>query len=478
MRDGSTARSALADRVAASERARWFILGTALFGLFAVGVSVTLLSVSLGTISRDLGSSTGTLTWVVTGPMLGFAVAGPAFGKIGDLYGHRRVYLVGLTGAAVFALLTGLAPNAIALIAFRLLGATIGSATSPTSMAMLNQLFPERRAQAMGFWSLVTAGGPVLGVVVGGPAVDAFGWRVIFFAQAPVIALAVIVCWLILPETARRHDITFDVRGTVLLSSGAVTLILAINQGPALGWGHPFVIGGFVATPVLLAAFARWERRVAHPLLPLHYLGRRNFSVAIGAQMLTNVAYTGGFVLTPLLLEEALGYSTSKTGLVSIARPLAFAVAGPLSGSWSVRLGERTLAVFGACCVAASMVGLASVDPGSTTLVIVVALALSGIGLGSLSPSMAASVANSVEPHDLGVAGAAQQMLNQIGSVTGFQVLHSIQAQTEASSGLVGSYRNAYLTGAVVAVSGAVVAGFVHNSRRGARSGAAVRSAR
>jgi EmrB/QacA subfamily drug resistance transporter len=445
----------------------WLVLAVALSGVFATGVTVTLLSVSLVTIAQDLHSNTGTLTWVVTGPMLGAAVVGPAAGKAGDLFGHRRVYLLGLLGACVFYLLTGFAWSLVSLIAFRIIGAALGSFTWPTSLAIINQIFPsDGRAKAMGYWSLVSAGSPVLGVVIGGPAVEAFGWRLIFFAQIPIIVIALLVCSRLLPETTRHREVTFDAVGAVLLAGTAVCLILALNSGPRSGWGSPIVLGGFALAPVLLGAFLWWEGRYRYPLLPLGNFRRRNVTFPIASMMAVNMAYTGSFVLTPLLLEEVLGYSEGRTGLLNIARPLAFAIAGPIAGSWAVRAGERTMGLLGAGSVMASMLGLSVVRPGTSDLWVIGALALSGIGLGSLSPAMTSSLANAIDPAELGVWGAAQQMLNQIGAVTGIQVLQTVQAMTVGSAGLGDSYGYAYQVGMVAAALGLVLAWFVRSSRR------------
>ena len=180
-------RERVSRRVEGGERYPWLVLVAALFGLFSVGFTITILSNSIPVISDDLHAAPSTLTWVITGPLLAYAVLGPAAGKLGDVAGSRRVYLWSLLGVAVFAGLTALAWNGATLILFRVLGAGVGAATGPASLAMINKLFPrERRAQALGYWSLVAAGGPVIGVVMGGPIVEAYGWRWIFIAQVPL----------------------------------------------------------------------------------------------------------------------------------------------------------------------------------------------------------------------------------------------------------------------------------------------------
>ncbi len=459
-------RERVRSRVAERPSYPWIVLATALFGLFTVGFTITILAVSIPRMSDDFGAPEATLTWVVTGPMLAFAIFGPAAGKLADTFGHRRVYLIGLAGAGVFAALTALAWSAASLIAFRVIGATLGAACGPASMAMINRLFNrDTRVQAMGYWSLVMAGGPVLGVVAGGPIVEAFGWRWIFVGQVPFVVAGLLIAFALLPPSERLPRMPFDIIGAVTLGATVAFAMLALNRGPLLGWDHPLVIGGFAWLPLGLGLFLLRQHRFAHPLIPLDYLRRRNFAFPIATQMFTNFAYMGGFIMTPLLLQEVLGYGETRTGLLSIARPLLFAIAGPVAGYWAVRVGERNAAGFGAVCVVASMVGLAQVAPGSSDLLIIGALGLSGIGMGASSPAMAASIANAVDERDLGIAGAAQQMMNQVAVVTGIQLLQTVQASRLATSGLAGSYSDAYLLGAVVAAFGVVTALCVRSTK-------------
>ncbi|MEA3055147.1 MAG: hypothetical protein QOD30_579, partial [Actinomycetota bacterium] len=461
----------VAARVERSSRFPWLVLITVLLGLFAVGFTITILAVSLATIADDVGSTKTTLTWVITGPLLAFGVVGPAFGKAGDLFGQKRIYLIGMAGSAVFAIGIALSWNAASLIAFRVLASAFGAAAGPASMALIFSVFPpERRSQAMGYWSMVGAGAPVLGVVAGGPIVEALSWRLIFVIQAPLALFCMTLGALVLPETERRERVRFDVVGSVLLGVGVTTVLFALNRGPTFGWSHPVVVGGFVLSPLTLAGFAWWERRAPAPLLRLDYLRRRNVAAPIAVQFFTNFAYMGGFIITPFLLDDVFHYSPSHIGFLSIARPLTFAIVAPLAGYAAMRTGERTAGMFGAAVVALSMVLLAQVGRASSDLVVVGGLALSGMGLGASSPSMAATIANAVDELDLGIAGAAQQMMTQIGVVAGIQLMQTVQIAGEPSVGLVGSYHRAYLLGAAVCALGIVAAAFVQRSPRVVRT--------
>ncbi|MEX2293658.1 MAG: MFS transporter [Acidimicrobiales bacterium] len=460
-------RARVHERVAERPSYPWVVLAVALFGLFSVGFTITILSVSIPRIANELGSDTSTVTWVVTGPLLAFAVVGPAMGKLGDLYGHRRVYGISMLCVAVFAALTAAASTAGMLIAFRTLGAATGAAVGPASIAIINRLFPpERRVQAMGYWSMVGAGGPVVGVVAGGPIVEEFGWRWIFVAQVPLTLIGLLLALLVLPETRRRADSSFDYLGAIVLALGATSLLVAINRGPLWGWSSPAIVVAFLLAPTAIIAFALIEQRVANPLLPLAYLRQRNFTFAIATQCFTNFAYMGGFVITPVFLESVFGYPETRVGGLMIARPLSFAIAGPVAGYLAVRIGERSSAVAGSVFVVASMVALSNVAPGSSDLMIVGALALSGVGLGCSSPALSASIANAVDEQDLGVAGAFQQMMTQLGVVVGIQVMQTVSVVRVAASGEVGAYGEAYMVGGFVALLGLITSVFVQSSDR------------
>ncbi|MFP5325894.1 MAG: MFS transporter [Acidimicrobiia bacterium] len=177
------ARDRLTAKAEGSSRHRWWVLWTILGGLFAVNVAFTIIVVALPRIANELGTSRNTLTWVLTGPLLALGVVAPAMGKAGDLWGHRRLYLISILGVGSCALLSALAWNAGSLIAFRTLSAIEGAATGSSSLAIIFSVFhAEDRVKAMGWWSLVGAGGPVIGVAIGGPIIEAFGWRWVFAA--------------------------------------------------------------------------------------------------------------------------------------------------------------------------------------------------------------------------------------------------------------------------------------------------------
>ncbi len=417
--------------------------------VFTVSFMITLLVVSLKTVADDLGSTTSIISWTITAPMLAFGVVGPAFGKIGDLWGHKRVFVGGLFVAGVFAICTAVAWDATSMILFRTLSAAGGSALGPAAMAYINRMYdPSERVGPIGYWSFVTAGAPVLGVVAGVPLVAIFGWRTIFLIQAPLCLIGCFIAMWLLGDTERRESVKFDVKGALLLGVGSVLILVAINRGPT--WGFASMRTSLVALlgVVTLYFFVRAEQSASDPMLPLKWFRTRNVAFPVVSLALTNFAYVGGFMIVPQLLEIGLGFSTSHIGWLIIARPLVFSLVAPFSGRISSRIGERSAGVVGACAVLISMLILSQINLGSSDLVIAFGLSLSGAGLGISAPILTALLANSVDDHDLGVASAMQQLLNQMGALLGAAVMIGIHEAT-IRSGTIKSFSYALFAGVI-----------------------------
>lgn len=447
------------------------LLAAALFGLFTTNFNVSVLAVVIPQLIEDFDTTGNVMSWVVVGPMLAFAVLGPTAGKLGDLFGRRRAYLVGLAGCCLFAGLTALAQGPIQMILLRSLSATFGAATAPAAMALISSHFPrERRVQALGYWGLVLAGGPVLGMVVGGPVAEQWGWRWLFIVQVPLTLLGFLVAWVVLPVAERLAGVRFDVAGTVLLAVAAGGFVFGVNRGPSWGWTSPIVLSALVAAPVAAVAFVLQERRSPHPLIPIEYFRRRNFAAPMAGQFLVNVSYQGGFVVVPLMMAEVLGYGSGRIALVTLARPLFYGIAGPVTGRLAMRVGERRTVVTGALLVAASTALLATVRPGSPDVAIFAILALAGAGLGGMVPALTSTITTAVEDRDLGVAGATSQMMLQIGTAVGIQLFQTVQETREAhGEALVDSYHSAFLVGSLFAVAGAVVVSTIRSMDRSPR---------
>ena len=446
------------------EPSQQVILATCLAGVSAAFVNVSVLALAIGELSTEFGETQSTMAWVVVGPMLAFAVFGPTAGKLSDLFGRRRLFLISLAGCGIFAALAATATSATALIVYRTISFVFGGSTGPAGMALISEAYPpEQRTKALGYWGAAMAGGPTVGMLIGGALLDYASWRWLFIMQIPMVIGAFIAAFRNLPHSKRLADVHFDLPGTLLLALATGGLVFAINRAPTWGWGNPVVVSLLVIAPAATWAFVRQERACAHPLIPISYFRDRNFSAPMAGLLLISIAYQGGFVVLPLMLREVLDYSNGRISLISISRPLFFGVAGPVAGYIAVRLGERWTAVGGAAAVVMSCAALALIAPGTSDAFIFGSLALAGAGYGAMFPPMTAAVTTTVAQSDLGIAGAATTVTMQIGMVIGIQFHQSIQESREGSAGLLSSYHEAFIAGGAVAVLDLIVIAQMRN---------------
>ena len=437
---------------------RKLTLAVLLVSGFAVQVATTILVISLPRIAEYFDTSIAVVSWTVTGPLLSFGVLGPAFGKAGDLWGHKRVFVGGLLLSGIFSLVGAFAWDVVSLIVFRTLAAGFGAATGPAAMAYINRLFaPQERVRPLGYWSFVNAFAPVIGVVAGAPLVIVFGWRLIFVVQALLCIAAALISTRLLTETERRSDVRFDIAGSVTLGVGSVLFLLAINRGGTWGWLSPWIVTMTVAALLSFVAFYFIELRVADPLMPVRWLRTRNIVFPVLTQGLINVAYMGSFLLVPQMLQDGLGYSAQHVSWLIIARPLAFSMVAPFAGRISGAVGVRRSGMLGAISTVIGMVAMVFVtDPGMDVL-IVIGLALTGISLALASPSLTALLTSSVEVADVGVASAMQQLVVQMAGVFGAATMIAIQEGASGTGGS-GSYNVALSFGVVVGIAAVAMA--------------------
>lgn len=449
---------------------RWVVLIVALVGFFSTGFLITIVSASIPRIAEDLRVSDASASWVLTGAMLTFGVATPLMGRVADTLGHKRMYVWGLLVSTASAALIALSWNIASLVGFRVLWALAGAASGPASMAIIMRCFPPReRVRAMGWWSFVAAGAPVLGVVAGGPAVEAFSWRVVFAAQIPLSLLAVALGIRWLPPDRSRERTPIDFWGGLTVGCAAAAVMFGVNRGAEWGWSHSVVLVSFALAPAAAAAFVWVERRASAPLLPRGLLSHRNFVCPIVVHILANFCYMGAFFVTPFLLQRVFDYGVARTAFFMLPRPIAFTLSAPVAGAIAIRVGERKMVMAAMCSMAASMVFLSVGSMGGSAAAIVTGLVLSGIALGSASPSLSSTVANAAPPQYLATAGAASNLASTLGSVVGMETLRAL-AQTLGGTGR--AYAAAYALAGLLPVLALVPASLIRSlPRRAAESG-------
>jgi len=354
--------------------------------------------------------------------MLLSAVFFPLLGKLGDLRGHRQIFLIGFGFATLVAGMTAFAWDEWSLIGFRTLAAILGGATQPTSMALIFSVYPpEQRVRAMGWWSMTGAAAPALGLALGGPLVELFGWRVVFGVQAAISLVALALAYTVLRETPRKN-VRFDIAGSIALAVGIGGFMFALGSLRQID-GNPTIPLTAIAIGVLgLVAFVVIERRVQDPLLPLAFFRARNFSATLLTNATTSAGYMGSFVIAPLFLFY-LGFSTTAASFLILLRTGALTIGSPMGGRLGERLGERGASVFG-CSVMTTGLALAGWGIVIESLpLFMIGLIGQGLGHGWSQPSITAAISRSVDESDLGIAAASNRLFGQGGAAFGITLL-------------------------------------------------------
>jgi MFS family permease len=423
----------------------WVLIG-ALSGTFATSFPVTILTIALKPMAVEFGVRETTIAWVISAPLLLSAVAFPLLGKLGDLYGHRRIFLFGFSAAAITAIATAAAWDAWSLIGLRTLAAVVGAATQPTALALIFTAYPPRdRVWAIGWWSMTGAAAPALGLIAGGPLVDLLGWRVVFLIQAGFSLVALGLAFLVLVETPRRQA-RFDVRGALTLAVAVGGIMLALGLLRDVEPTSLWITGSLAIGLIGLACFIRVERRVTDPLIPLELLRDVGFTAPIISNALNGAAYMGAFVVAPLLFLGIFGYSITQTAAIMLVRTLSLTVSSPFGGRLGMRVGERSAALIGATVMTASLLLIAYAALHASFVGMIVGLVLQGVGHGLSQPALVSAVASSVSESDLGVAAATNRLTGQLGVGFGITTLSLVYGGTNSPD----AFFRAFLVGTLL----------------------------
>ena len=463
-------RHRVGTKAAQSPRYQWWVLRSLLAGLLALNFTFTAFNIVLIKVSHEFHSSTTVLGWTLTGPLLAFGLAAPIFGRASDVFGHRRLYLFGLLGAMVSAVLTALAMNTTMLLAARTLDGVQGAATATASMALINKVFAkEDRVKALGWWSLIGAGGPVVGLTVGAPIIVAVGWRGLFWVQLVLLAIAFVVVSSIIPKSmdtvaAGAKKVSWegmDWIGNWSLMVAVLGTMLGLTMLEHHPATSPIELTLFSLGALGAAVFVWRLTHAEHPLIPKRYFTTRNFVFPMVVRSTANFAYFSGFVLFPLLMTVGYAATTAQVGVYSIPRPIVFAIASPIAGYAAVKFGERSTTIFGAIALCSSLILFALAATGTPVWMLMIALGLSGIGMGTAMPATSATMANEVEEHEYGVMSAAGLIATQVGEVAGITIVMAIQAAKQRALGpnptqaqLLGTFHLSFIIAGVVGAIG------------------------
>jgi len=452
-------------------RRRWLALYVLCLASLMIVLDVTIVGVALPSIRQDLGFSETSLAWVVNGYLLtygGFLLLG---GRLGDIFGHRRLFLAGIGLFTVASLACGLATTQWFLVGARSVQGLGGAVASAVSLSLMMSLFtePAERAKAMGIFGFVASGGGSIGVLLGGVLTDTLNWHWIFLVNFPIGVLVVLLTLRLLPAPpAGAIGGRLDVAGAVTVTSSLMLAVYAIVNGNQEGWTSARTLGVLGAATALLAAFLTIESRVRVPLMPLRLFRLRNIATANVVGVLWAAAMFAWFFMSALYLQLVLGYSPLQVGL-------AFLPANLIMGALSIGLSAKLVMRYGikaplatGLLLAATGLALfvrAPVD-GSFVVDVLPSMILLGFGAGmAFNPVLLAAMSD-VDPAEAGLASGFVNTSFMMGGALGLAALASIAAsRTESltASGdgrlvaLTGGYHVAFLVGAVFAVAAAAL---------------------
>jgi EmrB/QacA subfamily drug resistance transporter len=452
-------------------RTRWLALVILCVGDLMIVVDTTVVNVALPSIRSDLGFSQTSLAWVVNAYMLTFGGLLLLAGRFGDLFGHRRLFLIGTTAFTAASLICGLSASQGMLIAARAVQGVGGAVVSAVAFSLIVVLFtePSERAKAMGVFGFVMAGGGSIGVLAGGVLTDLVGWHWIFLVNLPIGIMVTISGLKLLPAVhAGGEGQRLDVVGAAAITGAMVLAVYAIVNGNSAGWTSAQTIGLLAAAVVVAVAFAAWESRVDAPLVPLRIFRHRNLSAANVVGILWAAAMFALFFLSALYLQLVLGYSPLKVGLAFLPGNLimmAFSLG--VSAKLVMRYGVRGPLAVGLLVAALALVWFARAPVHGSFLVDVLpAMILIGIGGGlAFNPVLMAAMSD-VEPENSGLASGITNTAFMMGGALGLAVLASAAAartQHLAAAGrgtleaLTGGYHLAFALAAAFAVIAAIV---------------------
>jgi len=438
--------------------------------LFIITLDNLVVTTALPSIRHDLHASIQQLEWTVNAYTLTFAVLLLTGAALGDRFGRRRMFVIGILVFVAGSAAAALAPSIEWLIAARAFQGVGGAIIAPLTLTILSaSVPPERRGAALGIWGAIGGLAVGLGPVVGGAVVQSASWQWIFWLNVPIgLVLA--------PLAARRLDESYgpnsalDLPGVALASAGLLGIVFGIIRGSQIGWTTTEVLGALVAGSMLLVGFVLWELRTSTPMLPMRFFANRTFTAANIASMMMFFGMFGAIFLLTQFLQTVQGYSPLSAGLRVLPWTAMPLIVAPIAGALSDRIGGRMLMASGIALQSLALVMLATLaSPTVAYTDLVVPFMIAGIGMGLFFAPVANVVLGSVRPEEEGQASGANNAIRELGGVLGVSVLATIFAQYgsyQSPQSYVDGLTPAVYAGAAIAALGAVAALFIRRQRR------------
>jgi EmrB/QacA subfamily drug resistance transporter len=420
---------------------RVLVLAICCMSLLIVGLDNTIVNVALPAIQHDLHASVSGLQWTISAYTLVLASLLMLSGSTGDRIGRRRTFQTGLVVFTLGSLLCSLAPGLGWLVVFRMMQAVGGSMLNPVAMSIITNVFtePRERAQAIGIWGGVVGISLALGPIIGGALIDSVGWRSVFWINIPVGVAALILTALFVPESRAARPRQLDVVAQVLVFGVLATLTYGIIEGPKRGWESPLILGGFIASALMLCALIVWERRRYEPLIDLRFFSSVPFSSATVIAVCGFAALSGFLFLNTLYLQNVRGFTPLHAGLATLPIALMALIFAPISGRVVGARGARVPLVIAGLAIGASGLMLTRLDDQTSIGYVLVAYVVFGLGFGWLNAPITNAAVSGMPREQAGVAAAIASTSRQMGQSLGVAVIGSAVA-----SAMVGAFGSSF----------------------------------
>ena len=448
------------------ENRKWWTLGAMCFALFMIMLDNTVVNVALPSIQKDLGASISGLEWTINGYTLSFAVLLATGGRLGDIFGRRRMFLFGVVIFTLSSATAGFAGDATSLVVSRIVQGVGAALMMPATLSIITDAFPaSERGKAMGMWAGVSALALAVGPVLGGFLTEHVSWRAIFYLNIPV-AIGAVTAALFAVRESRDTTVGRDVdyAGVATLTVGLTALILALVEGNSWGWGSPEIVALIAGAVLGLGAFVVIERRVKVPMVDFSLLSDRNFLGAVVVALIVSFSMLGVFFFLALYMQDILGYSPLEAGVRFLPSTLMIVGVAPLAGRLSDRYGPRWLIAGGLTIVAASLYSFSGIATDSGYLDLLPGFVLLGIGIAMTMSPMTSAAMNAVPVQKAGIASGVLSMFRMVGgslgvAVTGaiFQARVGTSFETASPQQFVDALGFAMTVCAGVALLGAVI---------------------
>jgi len=408
---------------------RWWVLGTVIFGTFLGRLDQTVVNLALPKIIGDFGISVTDAAWISTAYILANAVFVPVWGKLGDTAGRKRIYLIGFIGFIIASALCAVAWNLSSMLVFRVIQGFAVSADYPTAMAIIAVTFRDmkERAQALGIWSAAFAVASVFGPLIGGPLIDNFNWRAVFFINIPLGIIGLFLALTFINESVgERRTVKFDWWGSSTLAAALSALTLVLDQGQTWGWTSAASIFCYLATVAFGVIFVMIEQREPEPIVNLKFFKIGTFVSTLANNFIVFMGLIGSIFLIPIFAETFLGYDATQTGYLFIPLAIAMMIAAPLGGRLIGKV-KPSYVIFASTFVAGlAMLMLAGIDPRSTALQISIPMSILAFGLG-FGMAQRTNLVAAVVPHeDIGEASAILALVRNISGAFGVAIFSTL----------------------------------------------------